>query len=77
MVQSTVLTVSYSEFRSSIQLGPDRDIIILPETYLPVLPRYAPGLPKLVFNQNGALVGLKSGDGFPDPEVLNYMLILN
>ena len=67
--KSTVLTVSYSEFRSSIQLRPDRDIIILPETYLPVLPRYAPGLPKLIFNQNGAYsFGLKSGDGFPDPD---------
>ena len=77
--KSTVLTVSYSEFRSSIQLRPDRDIIILPETYLPVLPRYAPGLPKLIFNQNGAYsFGLKSGDGFPIlMKSSNYMLILN
>ena len=35
--KSTVLTISYSEFRSSIDLSPDHDIIILPETFLPVL----------------------------------------
>ena len=66
--KSNVFTISLSEFRSHTELRSDRDIVILPETFLPVLPRYAPGLPKILFNQNGAYsFGFKDGDGFPDP----------
>ena len=70
--KSNVKTVSLSEFRLSTQLRHDRDIIILPETYIPALPKYAPGISKIIFNQNGAYsFGLRHGDGFPDPnEVL-------
>jgi len=65
---STVATIGRKEFLTRTDLRPDRDVVILPETFLPALPTYAPGLPKLVFNQNGAYsFGLKQGDGFPAP----------
>ena len=40
------------------------------------MPRYAPGIPKLIFNQNGSYsFGFKKGDGFPGPdEVLKLYL---
>ena len=67
--KSNVLTISHSEFSSCIELSPDRDVIILPETFLPALPKYAPGLPKIIFNQNGAYsFGFSESDGFPDPD---------
>lgn len=66
---SNVLTISKSEFNSSIELRADRDVIILPETFLPILPRYAPGIPKILFNQNGAYsFGFNDRDGFPGPD---------
>ena len=65
---SKVQTISKSDFSSNIGLSPDRDVVILPETFLAALPRYAPGLPKIIFNQNGAYsFGLKDGSGFPEP----------
>ena len=65
---SNVQTISFSDF-SSTDLKKDRDVVILPETFLPCLPRYAPGIPKVVFNQNGAYsFGLKENDGFPPPD---------
>ena len=70
--KSNVLTINKSEFHSCGDLRPNRDVVIIPETFLPALPKYAPGLPKIVFNQNGAYsFGLQQGDGFPAPaEVL-------
>ena len=66
---SQVATIGLEQFQARGDLRPDRDVIVLPETFLAALPRYAPGLPKLVFNQNGAYsFGLKPGDGFPKPE---------
>ena len=67
--RSNVLTIGYSEFRSKSDLRPDRDVVILPETFLAALPRYAPGIPKILFNQNGAYsFGVKNADGFPVPD---------
>jgi glycosyltransferase involved in cell wall biosynthesis len=71
---SQVQTVARADWLQRSDLSPQRDLVVLPETFLPALPRYAPGLPKLVFNQNGAYsFGFMSGDGFPaDPaEVLD------
>ncbi len=66
---SNVLTISKSEFTSSVELRSDRDVIVLPETFLPILPRYAPGIPKILFNQNGAFsFGFNDRDGFPGPD---------
>ena len=40
--------------------------MVLPETFLPVPPRFCAGLPKLLFNQNGSYsFGFREGDGFP------------
>ena len=67
--KSNVSTISHSDLRTSIKLRCDRDVIILPETFLPALSRYALGIPKIIFNQNGAYsFGLKDHDGFPSPD---------
>ena len=77
--KSTVLTVSYSEFRSSIQLRPDRDIIILPETYLPVLPNVLQGFRNLsLIKMVLTVLVLSLVMVFLTPmKSSNYMLILN
>ena len=36
------------------ELSASRDVVVLPETFLPVFETYAPGIPKVIFNQNGA-----------------------
>ena len=56
---SEVSTISFKqwrkqEWRCAVDLSPARDVVVLPETFLNVFERYAPGLPKLIFNQNGA-----------------------
>lgn len=67
--ESNVNTISLAEFRKSISLRSDRDVVIIPETFVAVLPKYAPGIPKIVFNQNGAYsFGLDGSTGFPCPE---------
>ena len=67
--KSNVDTISYSNFRSLAKLRSDKDIVILPETFLAALPTYVPGIPKLIFNQNGSYsFGLKDRDGFPGPD---------
>ena len=35
-------------------LDPSRDIVVLPETFLPQFDSYAPGLKRIIFNQNGS-----------------------
>ena len=43
-------------------------MLVLPETFLNAFSSYAPGLPKIVFNQNGAYsFGLPGGGAFPSP----------
>ena len=76
---SNVRTVSQSEFRLCIDLQSDRDVVIIPETFMPVLSRYAPGLPKIIFNQNGAYsFGLSKRDSLLAPDyVSGFMLILS
>jgi glycosyltransferase involved in cell wall biosynthesis len=64
---SQVNTIALSDWRQRTDLDPRRDVVVLPETFLPVVPRYGQGLPKLLFNQNGAYsFGIRDGDGFPD-----------
>ena len=63
--KSNVLTISLSDFRSLPDLSSNRDVVILPETFLPSLPRYAPGIPKLIFNQNGSYSLVSKGRWFP------------
>ena len=66
--QSNVKTISLKNWIKLDNLCKERDVIILPETFLPSLPKYGPGLPKILFNQNGSYsFGLGNvNDGFPD-----------
>ena len=66
--QSKVKTISFKEWANLDNLSKKRDVVVLPETFLPFMPNYGPGLPKILFNQNGAYsFGLgKANDGFPD-----------
>lgn len=51
---SSVPTQAIAEWRARTDLQPWRDVVILPETFLPALESYGPALPKIIFNQNGA-----------------------
>ncbi len=70
--QSNVSTISSRDWKQRQDLKPSTDVVILPETFLPFLEHYGRGLPKLIFNQNGAYsFGLHKEDGFPDnPEAV-------
>ncbi|WP_254987813.1 glycosyltransferase [Cyanobium sp. ATX 6E8] len=75
--RSAVATIGLKQWRqqawrSAVELSPERDVVVLPETFLNVFERYAPGLPKLIFNQNGAYsFGTGKPKDAPDPaEVL-------
>lgn len=48
---STAPVIDLASLRA-LELCPERDRIVLPETWLLNLPGYFPGIPKLVFNQN-------------------------
>ena len=64
---SQVNTIALTNWHQRTDLDPRRDVVVLPETFLPAMPRYGRGLPKLLFNQNGAYsFGFRDGDGFPD-----------
>ena len=65
--ESQVHTIALANWIKRSDLHPSSDVLVLPETFLPALPRYGPGLPKLLFNQNGAYsFGVGDNDGFPD-----------
>lgn len=66
---SDVATISQQRWRALLpELRSDRDVVVLPETFLSVFEAYAPGLPKILFNQNGAYsFGGADGSSFPDP----------
>ena len=52
---SSVPTISLSDWtRVRAQLSPSQDVVVLPETFLPHFESYAPGLPKIIFNQNSS-----------------------
>jgi len=55
--ESNVPTISRDRWillRDSGDLCPSRDVLIVPETFLPVIDSYAVFLPVVVFNQNGS-----------------------
>ena len=65
--ESNVKTIALADWRNRSDLDPRTDVVVLPETFLPALPGYGLGLPKLLFNQNGSYsFGFRDGDGFPD-----------
>ena len=49
---SSVKTVAYESWKQRSDLHPERDIVILPETFLSSLSSYMPGFPTVIFNQN-------------------------
>lgn len=51
---SNVDTISRNYFRKSVTLSKTRDILVLPETFINHFCDYAKGIPKIIFNQNGA-----------------------
>ena len=51
---SSVPTTGLKQWQNRSDLSPARDVVVLPETFLPAIESYGPGLPKLIFNQNGA-----------------------
>lgn len=65
---SDVRTVSFANWlNQSASLERNRDIIIIPETFLHLFSIYAPGLQKIVFNQNGSYSFGVPGQTFPSP----------
>ena len=53
--RSSVPTIGIDDWsRLRSQLSPLHDVVVLPETYLPLFESYAPGLPKIIFNQNAS-----------------------
>ena len=65
--ESKVPTISIDKFKA-YDLNANHDVIIMPETFLPAVPKYASGIPKIIFNQNSSYTfGFKEGDGFPKP----------
>ena len=51
---SSVPAIGLRAWQERTDLAPQRDVVVLPETFVPELERYGPGLPKVVFNQNAA-----------------------
>ena len=65
---SLVNTISLEQWVGLRDLSPERDLVVLPETFVHVFDKYAPSLPKLIFNQNGAYsFGLGQSSLWPDP----------
>ena len=72
---STVNTVSKSEWTSYNNLDPSSNVIILPETFIVGLTHnpdlLKPGIPKIVFNQNGSYTFGLNNTSFDVPEVVS------
>lgn len=51
---SNVKTISLDRFKEDIILRKNDDVLILPETFIEELSTLAPGIPKIIFNQNAS-----------------------
>ena len=51
---SDLPTTDRQSWSARTDLTPERDVVILAETFLPSLPAFKPGVPKILLNQNGA-----------------------
>ena len=71
--KSNVDTISIKDFKAKPALNKEKDVIIMPETFMHFLPNYFKSLPKIIFNQNASYsFGNQSTPHFPNPkEVLN------
>ena len=52
--ESSVNTISEAEWLKRTDLAPERDIVVMPETYNGEFLTFSPELPKIIFNQNAA-----------------------
>ena len=50
--ESNVNTISRSDWFKRTDFDPHIDIIVLAETFVPLIPSLFPGIPKIIFNQN-------------------------
>ena len=68
--KSNVKTISLKDFKERQDMSPERDIIVLPETWIQCLPTYALGFRKIIFNQNATytLGGIHPKDNMPSPK---------
>ncbi len=68
--KSNVKTISLKDFKERQDMNPERDIIVLPETWIQCLPTYALGFRKIIFNQNATytLGGVHPKDNLPSPK---------
>ena len=66
--QSDVNTISREKWIKRSDLNVRRDVVVLPETFANVFYTYAPGLPKVIFNQNGSYTfGQRTHKPWPNP----------
>ena len=83
---SRVATIALDDWRQRKDLSSEQDVVVLPETFIKVFDSYAPGLPKIIFNQNGAYSfgpGSKKADTAPakvlelyrHPELLHVLCV--
>ncbi|MDC3044240.1 hypothetical protein OA163_00755 [bacterium] len=52
--ESHVNTISRSDWFKKTDFDPQIDIVVLAETFVPLVPSLLPGIPKIVFNQNAS-----------------------
>ncbi|MDA9638934.1 hypothetical protein N9S87_00445 [Synechococcus sp. AH-779-G23] len=68
---SDVETISRKDWLNLSDLSSSTDVVILPETFLNVYELYAPGIPKIIFNQNGSYTFGTSGSSlWPNPQTV-------
>ena len=65
--QSALPTTDFMSWIKRTDLVQELDVIILAETFLPSLSSLKPGIPKILFNQNGAYTFGVAGQQFPVP----------
>lgn len=78
---SEVKTISRYQINASVSLSRNRDILVLPETYVNHFRDYANGIPKIIFNQNGAYTfGSKLTPSaiielYQEPELIHFLCV--
>lgn len=69
---SSVKTISRAEFFSYQSLSSESDIIVVAETFVPICLSIFPGIPKIIFNQNGSYTfGLRHEKPYDIEIILN------
>ena len=66
--ESQVPAVARKVLFAGANLDAAHDVVVMPETFLPLLPSYLPGIPKMIFNQNGSYTfNLGNAERFLEP----------